>query len=393
MGLFNLTGININSPGRTGVYDAQARVSGTKNDELYNTNIHRYPLDVGSVDKGHYMVIHINEQEHTRDPGLFAQTGDNPTIIQNRIDLGTPTFQSDVKNTLDTAKSKVNTSGQLAQKAIDVGSKITSTVNEFSGGAVDKVMTGLTGNNGVRTIKRTTETIALYMPDTLNFVHNQHYTQPSMGGSLAAGLAGVGSSIADGLKGSSDSKEQAKKILSNLSPFFAQYATSKLGDFGKIAFASSFGLAQNPMLELLYQSPEFRSFRFDFMFYPRSEIEATEVQSILQKLKYHQAPEIRKEFTSFFLVPPSEFDIKFYYNGVENPNIPAISTCILESIDVDYAPNGFSAYEVPGEFTPKTGKTGMPVAIRLGLNFRETEIMTKDHFIKRGKVNVSMEGQ
>ena len=44
------------------------------------------------------------------------------------------------------------------------------------------------------------------------------------------------------------------------------------------------------------------------------------------------------------------------------------------------APNGFSAYEVPGELTATPGGTGTPVAIRLGLQFKETEIMTKDNF-------------
>jgi hypothetical protein len=67
------------------------------------------------------------------------------------------------------------------------------------------------------------------------------------------------------------------------------------------------------------------------------------------------------------------------YNGKENPNIPRISTCVLQSIDVDYAPNGFSAYEVPGE-QALPGRTGMPVAIRLSLNFKETEILTKANY-------------
>jgi hypothetical protein len=79
------------------------------------------------------------------------------------------------------------------------------------------------------------------------------------------------------------------------------------------------------------------------------------------------------------MIPPSEFDISFYYNGELNPNIPKISTCVMESMDVDYAPNGFSAYEVPGE-SAKMGRTGMPVAIRMSLQFKETEIMTKTSF-------------
>jgi hypothetical protein len=80
------------------------------------------------------------------------------------------------------------------------------------------------------------------------------------------------------------------------------------------------------------------------------------------------------------MVPPSEFDIEFYYNGEVNPNIPKISTCALTSISIDYAPNGFRAYEVPGENSPKMGSTGMPVAMRVNLSFRELEIMTKFNY-------------
>ena len=119
------------------------------------------------------------------------------------------------------------------------------------------------------------------------------------------------------------------------------------------------------------------------MFYPRDEREASEVQRILEMLRFHQAPEVLTEGQGFFLVPPSEFDIKFYYNGKINDNIPEISTCVLETIDVDYAPNGFSAYEVPGQTVPSKGKTGMPVAIRLTLGFKETEILTKENYRKK----------
>lgn len=89
---------------------------------------------------------------------------------------------------------------------------------------------------------------------------------------------------------------------------------------------------------------------------------------------------MKREFNGYYLIPPSEFDIKFYCNGQINTNIPPISTCVLQSVDVDYAPHGFTAYEVPGQITPSEGGTGMPVAIQLTLQFREAEIMTKDNF-------------
>jgi hypothetical protein len=116
------------------------------------------------------------------------------------------------------------------------------------------------------------------------------------------------------------------------------------------------------------------------MFYPRSEREAEEVQKLIARLKFHQAPEIKNGTAGYFLVPPSEFDIEFYYNGQINKNIPRISTCVLLSIDLDYAPNGFHAFETPGDNSPKVGGTGMPTAIRMDLSFKETEIMTKFNF-------------
>jgi hypothetical protein len=127
------------------------------------------------------------------------------------------------------------------------------------------------------------------------------------------------------------------------------------------------------------------------LFYPRDEKEAAEVQNILERLRFHQAPEIKSNSGGFFLVPPSEFDIKFYYNGGENPNIPPITTCVLKSIDIDYAPDGWSAYESPADFgKPKLGRTGMPVAIRLVLGFEETEIMTKDSYNRPSSTNSNM---
>jgi hypothetical protein len=43
---------------------------------------------------------------------------------------------------------------------------------------------------------------------------------------------------------------------------------------------------------------------------------------------------------------------------------------------VDYAPNGFASYETLLS-EPERGGTGMPVAIRMDLSFKETQIITK----------------
>jgi hypothetical protein len=391
MALFTLTDIKFNKGQKARTGKASSELVGG----AYENNLYRYPQDLGNYDKGHYLVIHINEQIHTNYPGEL--TGDSPTIISNREAYGTASpFQN--LNTL------INTPGAQAvsQGITDAGSSIAETLNKVtenspvlrgisdsvtgiaSGAAVTAslILKGASSINGARTIRRTSDTIALYMPDTMAFTHQQTYDTPSLTGLPAAVLAG-GASFAQSLKGATaaNAGEISKKLAVNMSPYIANYAMkSILGNLGAAGFAAGFGMVQNPILEVLYTSPNFRSFRFDFMFYPKSESEAKEVQDIINRLQFHQAPEVRKESNGFFLVPPSEFDIKFYYNGSENPNIPQISTCVLETIDIDYAPNGFTTYEVPGQTEATYGGTGMPVAIRMSLQFKETEIMTKDHF-------------
>jgi hypothetical protein len=403
MALFTLTDIKFNKGNAPRLGAASGSLAGGK----YDTNLFKYPQDLGNYDKGHYLVIHINEQEHTQFKG--EQTGDLPTIIANRTQFGSPSPYKNLDTVLKSdagnyVSGLIDSTSDFASRGANfIKEKFPSTSDAVDGasglisglGATGSlILKGASSIQGVRTIRRTSETIALYMPDTVNFVHNQNYSDASLTGLPAAVLAG-GASLAQSLKNSSGSSTQeiTKKIALNMSPYIANYAMKELmGDFGRAAFAAGFGMVQNPILELLYTSPQFRSFRFDFMLYPRSASEAFEVQQIINRLHFHQAPEVRKEMNGYFLVPPSEFDIKFFYNGAENPNIPKISTCVLESIDIDYAPNGYSTYEVPGQVQASTGGTGMPVAIRLSLQFKETEIMTKDNFASRHRSDLSKLG-
>jgi hypothetical protein len=138
----------------------------------------------------------------------------------------------------------------------------------------------------------------------------------------------------------------------------------------------------NPQLELLYSSPSFREFNLDFMFYPRSEQEAQEVYKIIELFNYHSAPEVKTGEAGFFMYPPSMFDIQFMYGSSENVNLPKMSSCVLTRVDIDYAPNGFAAYETYSSFKyvddkSRLGGTGTPVATRMTLHFKETQIQSK----------------
>ena len=390
MALFNLTNISFKAPG-----SAKGPLAPLTGNDRYERNTYRYPSDLGSSDKAHYMVININEQRLTSFPG--EGTGDTPQAIKNNINngsfaAGTSYQLANLGNIINQASNAVGNSPlassvggtvkQVLDSASGINQSIKTGVDILRGGAdgfsglgkqvIQRLQTG-----SIRAEKRITDTVALYMPDTLAFTEAQTFDELRPGGTLAAGVLSAGKSAIDSILQGQDAGAIAKEVVGQVSPFILSGLAKQAGGIFQVAFSQAFGVVQNPMLELIYSSPSLRTFRFDFQFYPRDEKEAKEVQDIIQRLRFHQAPEVAQGGSNgFFLVPPSEFDISFYYNGRINPNIPKISTCVLTSMDVDYAPGGFSSYEIPGE-NATVGGTGMPVSIRLSLQFKETEIMTK----------------
>ena len=388
MGLFTLTDIK---------FDSNAR---TRSGELginseYSNNILKYPEDIGAVDKGHYMIFHINVQDKT---DYSVQVASNPdSEVQSR------------RKRLESSIGAVNfggikeTGNRLAQPLLDSNlskfgkdiyekfRKETGTLGVTTNSVRDQTITDLrTLNNAnfLRTTKRTTDSVALYMPNTLNFTQAQQFSglQLADDGLLNTNtILSLAQVVANG----------GKDLGKNLTPFvqeglFTNPLVSGIvgGNVSKAIFASIAGVTKNPRMEMIYTGPgDFRSFRFSFMFYPRSASEAREVQAIIARFNFHQVPEIKTGTAGYFLVPPSEFDIKFYYNGSVNPNIPEITTCVLESVDIDYAPNGLQAFEI-GDTDVTVGGTGMPVGIRMDLSFKETAIMTKLDFESKGGTGV-----
>jgi hypothetical protein len=402
MAIFNLTDITFKKEERGPLQKLESSAYG-------NYSFRKYPIDLGnSHDKGHYMTIFINEQIRTQyfNGGTFPDDDiQNSPSALNQINTLSSLRGPNVIQAAGTLAGEIRDAARgsdVIDKAINFVSDIFGGVSGSLGNVLSQSNTvknyseilrvaaanGLKDiNNGItalqsgklRTIRRTKTAIALYMPDTLNFTYNQSYSDLATFDQL--GMLGTAAAAGVSLV---DSKTSPGQL--NLSSFLLQTLKQQSGVAGTIGQVglAALGFASNPGLELLYTSPSFRSFRFDFMFYPRDEVESFEVKTIIDTLKFHQAPEITTGTGQRFLVPPSEFDIKFYYNGTENPNIPKISTCVLEQIDVDYAPNGFSAYEVPGENIPSPGKTGSPVAIRLSLQFKETQIITKEFYSQDG---------
>ena len=364
-----------------------------------------YPIDLGSTDKAHFMMFSIFQQEVTAFKGTPSvnRYGNKNIASQGQIDIGTLQSQGVTANFGQAIEDGVKVGSGLLENAIKGADKLTSGLSEGStqflekskqailsktGGFYDEGIKPITEelqrtdvSNFNRKIKRIKETVALYLPDTLTFDYNQGYSDVSMYADKG-GLGAVAASAVNQIAGLNSQQRTADMISQiagkNLSPFISR-ALSSVGGAGKVVASTLLGGVENPMLELLYTSPEFRTFRFDFMLYPKSVSESQEVHRIINCFKFHSAPEIKKGSAGFFLVPPSVFNIEFYYNGELNPNLPTLSDCVCTSVSVDYAPSGWSAYEVPNPTNkPEIGGNGSPFAVRLSLAFKETIILTKN---------------
>lgn len=136
---------------------------------------------------------------------------------------------------------------------------------------------------------------------------------------------------------------------------------------GKDSISAITGLAPNPKKEQVFRGVDFRTWNFEYQFYPRSKEEYQNVQNIIYMFKLHMHPEY-KDANNFLYLYPSEFDI-VHYNGVdENFNLPRHSSCVLTEMTVNYAPQS--------QFTSFEG--GAPTQINISLTFKELVQMSKE---------------
>jgi hypothetical protein len=215
------------------------------------------------------------------------------------------------------------------------------------------------------------------MPDTLAWSYRHSFRDPRLSGSSGANLlksaqavAGAASMVEDYMKGG------VAGVLANIGstgratagPAVETTLGSLLGD--EALALSTLGLAVNPQIDVIYDSPTLREFNFDFVFAPRSADEGRQVQKIVKLFKFHAAPEMLSEGGVFgrYFVPPSEFDIEFSV-----PTMGKISTCVLQDVTVDYGTSGAAFY---------SDKT--PVYTRLTLAFKELEFITKNLIDEQG---------
>lgn len=295
----------------------------------FNFTSRVFPEDLTMEDNNHYMVININVPTNWAGARRSAFTSGPPGQ--------TETFLQDTFSKVDLLRFRP-----------------------------DPNVPGTAGQIGVlpRWTRRIAESIALHMPQSgLVYTEDNKYQEISMtaiaGDFISAIASGVGGAIGSMVGGAAGAKAGAE-IGTNL--------VNAAGQISSVITKSGTALGTPiiPRVQVMFATRPQRQWVFEVFMMPRSESESKTVKNIIQSLRFYAAPEIG--VGGFTFIPPAEFDITFYRGGKENMNLPRINTCVLERIDLDYAPQGdYTVFD----------KDGHSVAVRMSLSFREIEILHK----------------
>jgi len=215
----------------------------------------------------------------------------------------------------------------------------------------------------------TEATIALPIPTNLQEQFQMQYADKALG---AAGA--IEEKAREKLAGQTFSNAQAagEAIGGTISEFAGTTDTLLYGARSLAGISDSIGGAidtatgavLNPFQSLVFQGVNLRSHSFSYRFSPNSESESNKLKEIIYQFKKRMHPQ--KTSSSLFLQFPDIVDIKF---GKEKDSPYTFATCFLESMSVNYAPQGTPAF---------FASSSNPVETEITLNFKEIKPLTRD---------------
>ena len=288
-----------------------------------------------------------------------------------------------------------------AIKATNRAKNINVEINDDDGNPINKDIstTSISARaGGIRqnSKKASKATILLPIPSSISDSNSVSYQSSNLNSIAGAAVGGVmdimetgkdyvdkagNANIIDGLKSSfgqlSGTAEKIKNAAGGVegaAGFVTRILASKAVAIANInitpaqILARSTGQILNPNMELLFNGPSLRTFRFQFKFVPRGPKEAREVESIIRTFKYHMAPKVDEQT---FLKTPDIFELRYRQGGKPHSFLNKFKQCFLSSVNVNYT----------GEGNYTTYEDGTPVSMIMDLTFQELEPIYNTDYI------------
>ena len=346
-----------------------------------------YPRDVtNNMENGHYMLFYVNVQN--RSKFQYTNPEGEPIAATKQVKVKTIEYAgendyygTEVEKIIDVKGEGIGEKVYYQNRANkSIGNvygkyKGLEQVSLRSGIRNRQERTGIASN--ANTTTRVSDSVAIYLPPDVKDTTSATYND------MATGMIGYAAAVGgDFLKqmGASDYSAAAKSLLGGLGGIATEAAKKTAagvietltGSEGATQLGNRvFGQADNPYMEVFFESMGIREFTYNFTFAPRNTDERDDVQAIIQLFRFHMAPELQGA-QSRFLTLPSEFDIHYMYQAKdgtnsENDYYNKIATCILTNCAVDYTPGAVKSFA-----------DGSSTQITMGLTFKETETLTKN---------------
>ena len=334
-----------------------------------------YPMAIQSkTNMGHYMMFYIN----IANDSSYSRT--NSTKKDAGSMSSSEAAKFGVTPKISTAERRIMNGAGYSEK--QQGSTPDSTGNSWKPGFKPKVIErkahqGTASDaTGIKRTSRTNDAIILYMPPSILANYSATYKETELGANVgqAAGMASkadmssVGG-VVDLIKGAAGMGAHTIERTG-----LGMIGAALGGDINSARDKLS-NRAQNNFLEATFTGLQFRKFSFSWKFTPKSPQEAKQVQKIIKKFKFHMLPEIKGGDHGRWFTTPAEFDLFYMFRGDENTWINKIHTCVLQNMEVNYAPNGYQTFR-PIEDPNNTGAP--PIEIDMKLDFMETKLITKE---------------
>lgn len=330
-----------------------------------------YPSDLMGNDiyGGNYILIQINETVASK---IINEQQDKTLDQVSNTDRGQ--MVADSKKLQQQPGGAIGVFGGLGAVVGAVGGGLLggNFMGALKGAAVGGVLGGgsaavvaSTAGSLTRPTKRIQSAIALHMPNQLNVRYSTSYdTEDTIDFAMIAAAGGAGSEIVKALQSGKSIPETAEQQAPTAGAAAGNIALRKLPNSGALSKLS--GLAPNPRKEQIFKGVDFRTFTFEYQFFPRNSDESANVLEIINLFRTHMHPEF-KDANSFLYVYPSEFDIQYYSGNRENTKLHKHTSCVLTEMAVNYTPNGqFTAFA-----------DGTPTHINLQLTFKELALLDK----------------
>ena len=208
-------------------------------------------------------------------------------------------------------------------------------------GAGNAIVTGEAGSAGDYSDEKNGErkilaTMTLPIPAGIGDQNGVDWGQHQVN-QLEAAIAGfAGDVTAGGGQGSMKDLEGAAKSTATGEAVRAGTISAALS--GTAFTQREYGAVLNKNMELLFNGPRLRGFSFTFRMSPRDPEEAKAVKGIIRQFKQGMSPKKGQTFT--FIKAPHTFFIGYYHKGSTSPWLNMFKECALESMTMNYTPDG-----------------------------------------------------